>query len=115
MTKAGKAVSKGMRPKHVPQRMCIVCRSRFEKRQLVRLVRTEIETVVIDPGGKRNGRGAYLCDQAACWHAAFTTGILERALKTTIDESARRILLLSGLERVSEPSTENVPSSQEIA
>jgi predicted RNA-binding protein YlxR (DUF448 family) len=47
----------------------------------VRLVRTPEGQVVVDPTGKRSGRGAYLCDQAACWRQALARGILTRALK----------------------------------
>ena len=76
---------KGPRPKHVPQRMCVSCRERSAKRTLVRIVRTQEGTVEIDPKGKRNGRGAYLCDDPACWERALRTGALANALKTTID------------------------------
>jgi predicted RNA-binding protein YlxR (DUF448 family) len=37
--------------------------------------------VVIDPTGKRSGRGAYVCDASACWQTALKRGILPRALK----------------------------------
>lgn len=53
--------------KHTPQRTCIVCRQKFDKRQLTRIVRTPDSGIVIDPSGKRNGRGAYVCDQVVCW------------------------------------------------
>jgi predicted RNA-binding protein YlxR (DUF448 family) len=33
------AAKKGPRPKHIPQRTCIVCRQKQDKRNLVRLVR----------------------------------------------------------------------------
>jgi predicted RNA-binding protein YlxR (DUF448 family) len=52
---------KGLRPKHVPRRTCVACRETDAKRQLIRLVRTPEGTVEVDPTGKRNGRGAYLC------------------------------------------------------
>ena len=80
--------SKGPRPKHVPQRMCVACRDHAAKRTLTRLVRTPEGSVEIDPTGKRDGRGAYLCDRLACWERALTTGALGRALKTTIDAAA---------------------------
>jgi predicted RNA-binding protein YlxR (DUF448 family) len=65
--------------------MCIACRERSAKRTLVRIVRTPEGTVEVDPTGKRNGRGAYLCDDPACWAHALKTGSLAQALKTTID------------------------------
>lgn len=75
---------KGPRPRHVPQRMCISCRTHDAKRGLHRIVRTPEGPVELDPTGKRNGRGAYLCGSPACWEKALATGQLARALKTEI-------------------------------
>jgi uncharacterized protein len=72
---------KGQRPKHVPQRMCVSCRERSAKRTLIRIVRGPDGAVDIDPTGRRNGRGAYLCDDPACWTRAVANGQLARALK----------------------------------
>lgn len=76
------------RRKHSPQRSCIVCRRQVDKRQLTRVVRTLESGVVIDPTGKRNGRGAYLCDQPACWEKATRQpGILNGALNAQVTEA----------------------------
>src|SRR5215207_11596032 len=72
--------TKNRRPKHIPQRMCVACRDHTAKRVLIRVVRTVDGTVEIDPTGRKNGRGAYLCGQAACWERALKTGLLGRAL-----------------------------------
>lgn len=80
---------KGPRPKHVPQRMCVACRTRDAKRGYVRLVRTAEHGVLIDPTGKRNGRGAYLCRKRSCWQRALDGRALEHALKTQITEEQR--------------------------
>lgn len=74
-------MAKQGRRKHVPQRTCVVCRSAQDKRQLTRLVYDPVEGVVIDLTGKRKGRGAYLCQDAACWQQAVTSSVLERALR----------------------------------
>jgi predicted RNA-binding protein YlxR (DUF448 family) len=78
---------KGPRPKHVPQRMCIACRGHDAKRGLHRIVRTPEGEVTLDPSGRRNGRGAYLCGQVACWEKAVGSGLLSRALNVDIDET----------------------------
>ena len=65
--------------------MCTVCRERDAKRTLYRIVRTPERTVEPDPTGRRNGRGAYLCNRASCWQKALTGGMLERALNIEID------------------------------
>jgi predicted RNA-binding protein YlxR (DUF448 family) len=83
---------KGPRPKHIPQRMCVSCRERSAKRTLVRIVRTPEGTIEVDPTGKRNGRGAYLCDDPACWGRALKSGSLAHALKTTIDTDTSNAL-----------------------
>ncbi len=72
--------------KHVPQRTCIVCRQVKNKRELVRVVRTPDQRVVVDPTGKAAGRGAYLCNTAQCWQTAFQRGALARALKVEISD-----------------------------
>jgi predicted RNA-binding protein YlxR (DUF448 family) len=75
------------RVKHTPQRTCIVCRQKFDKRHLTRIVRTPEMTVVVDSTGKKNGRGAYLCDQTACWDDVIQNiGLLNQALKTKVSE-----------------------------
>ncbi|HRE48965.1 MAG TPA: YlxR family protein [Aggregatilineales bacterium] len=86
-TKTGKP-----HPKHIPQRMCVVCRESAAKRTLTRIVRTPDAGVQIDPSGKRNGRGAYLCDDPACWKRAAETDVLEKALRTALTEADRQRL-----------------------
>lgn len=79
------------RQKHTPVRTCVVCRAKGDKRALTRLVRTE-HGVFIDPTGKMNGRGAYLCDQESCWERALNGGVLNGALRTTLTEEDRNRL-----------------------
>jgi hypothetical protein len=57
------------------------------KRQLVRIVRTS-DGALIDPTGKRAGRGAYLHDRRSCWEAALR-GSLARALKMELTTADR--------------------------
>lgn len=80
----GRRKSKPVRQKHVPIRTCISCRETGAKRGLVRLVRTPEGDVRIDPTGRQNGRGAYLCHKPACWERAISTPILNRALNTQL-------------------------------
>jgi predicted RNA-binding protein YlxR (DUF448 family) len=64
--------------------MCVVCREVQGKRALIRIVRTPNEGVLVDPTGKRAGRGAYLCHRAACWEKALSSHALSRALHVTL-------------------------------
>ena len=89
------------RAKHVPQRTCVACRNKYDKRQITRLVRTtpndDGETsVVIDITGKRNGRGAYLCDNPTCWQNAIKRNMLNIALKTELTDAEKAMILDAG-------------------
>ncbi len=79
------------RRKHVPQRSCVACRQKFDKRDLTRLVYT-VEGLQIDPKGKQNGRGAYLCSSAGCWKRAHQSNILERALRVSLTQADKQRL-----------------------
>ncbi len=84
--------SRRARVKHVPQRTCLACRKVKPKQELVRLVRLSDGTIEIDPGGKKAGRGAYLCGLPECWDIGLKGGRLERALRTVITVTNREQL-----------------------
>ena len=44
-----------------PMRMCVGCHEMREKRDLIRVLKMQDNTFCIDPAGRKNGRGAYLC------------------------------------------------------
>ena len=75
---------RGLKPRHVPQRTCIVTRQTGDKRRLIRLVRTPEGRVEVDATGKRNGRGAYLTADRAVWERALGSNTLAHALKVEI-------------------------------
>ncbi|MCB9436043.1 MAG: YlxR family protein [Anaerolineales bacterium] len=77
------------RRKHTPQRTCVVCHETTAKRTLTRLVRTTEQGVQLDPTGKANGRGAYLCDNPVCWERAIQSDVLAKALRTTLTAEDR--------------------------
>ncbi|TVR18916.1 MAG: YlxR family protein [Anaerolineaceae bacterium] len=74
--------------RRTPERMCAVCRTKHSKRALTRLVNTP-DGIMLDPSGKLNGRGAYLCEDRVCWERAVNTSVLEKALRVTLDDDAR--------------------------
>ncbi len=75
-----------------PQRTCLGCRETKNKELLIRVVRTPEGTVELDPTGRKNGRGAYLCRNAACLKKALKSKALGRALKTEIPEGTAEAL-----------------------
>ena len=109
-----KAAGSGRRPKHVPQRMCVACREREAKRALIRVVRTPQGSVEIDPTGKRNGRGAYLCDRATCWDRALSTNALARALNTTIEPETLECLRRHGAALATSVDVVELPMTNEV-
>ncbi len=71
-------------PKKIPMRMCVGCREMKPKKELLRVVRSPEGEVSIDPGGKKSGRGAYVCNQEACLMRAIKQRQLDRALEVTL-------------------------------
>ena len=55
-------------------------------------MRTPDGRVVIDPSGRMDGRGAYVCNNEECGRAAFERGGLQRALAVPIPVDVRAML-----------------------
>ena len=62
------------------------CRERKAKREMIRVVRCTDGTVSLDFGGKRNGRGAYICPDPECLKKAIRSKVRDRSLEVTIPE-----------------------------
>ncbi|HEV3124194.1 MAG TPA: YlxR family protein [Candidatus Dormibacteraeota bacterium] len=73
--------------RHLPERTCIGCRAARPKRELIRLVLPAAGPVRVDPTGKEEGRGAYICRQTGttCLTQARRRRVLVRAFRTTAD------------------------------
>ena len=72
--------------KKIPQRQCMGCRERKNKRDMIRVVRSPEGNVSLDFGGKLNGRGAYLCPNPECLKQAIRSKALDRSLEVAIPE-----------------------------
>ena len=75
-----------MQQKKIPQRQCMGCRERKEKREMIRVVRGPEGGVSLDFRGKAPGRGAYICPDMACLKKAVRSKALERSLEVAIPE-----------------------------
>lgn len=73
--------------KKIPQRTCVICHSKFEKRDLLRIVLNNEGEIFFDPTGKANGRGAYICQSEDCLNQFLSKNYLERAFKRKIDSA----------------------------
>ena len=71
-------------PKKIPMRQCVGCREMKPKKELIRVVRSPEGQVSLDFGGKKPGRGAYVCHNVECLRKARKTRALERAFEVTI-------------------------------
>jgi len=69
-----------------PMRLCLGCGAQRDKRELVRIVRTPEGEVRVDPTGKANGRGAYICPQGECLDRALKSKRLGRALEAEVSQ-----------------------------
>ncbi len=47
----------------IPIRMCVICKARKPKYELIRLVRNSEGKIVVDLSFKMLGRGAYICQE----------------------------------------------------
>jgi len=72
--------------KKVPMRMCVACREMHPKKSLIRIVSSKDEGVMVDPTGKRSGKGAYLCRTSECIAKANKIAGLKRAFEREIPE-----------------------------
>jgi predicted RNA-binding protein YlxR (DUF448 family) len=81
-----------MKVKKIPQRTCIGCKTVRPKKELIRIVRTPENEVLIDPTGKKSGRGAYICPSLACLELAFKGSLLDKALEIKLDEISKNQL-----------------------
>lgn len=73
-----------MTNKKIPMRQCVGCAQMKAKKELIRVIKTPEDQVVLDTTGRKNGRGAYICLDPECLKKARKSKGLERSLKTVI-------------------------------
>jgi hypothetical protein len=75
-----------MKQKKIPLRMCVVTREKYEKRELLRIVRTPDKEVLIDTTSRMNGKGAYLKKDIEVINKARKNKILDRVLEIEVPD-----------------------------
>lgn len=87
--------------KKIPMRRCLGCMQSFPKQDLIRVVRTPENEVLVDLKGKKSGRGAYLCKDKACLKKAIKAKRLQSNLEVQISEELLEALAkeLDGIEQ----------------
>jgi predicted RNA-binding protein YlxR (DUF448 family) len=96
-----------MKPRKIPMRMCVGCREMKEKRELIRIVRTPEGETLIDPTGKKSGRGAYVCRSPECLKRAIKQKQLERQLQVSLTDEVNEALMAE-MNRL---ATEGIPEA----
>lgn len=70
--------------KKIPMRQCVGCREMKNKKEMLRIIISSENEILLDTTGKKNGRGAYICPDRECLAQAIKNKGLERSLKTAI-------------------------------
>lgn len=73
-----------MNTRKVPLRKCTGCGEMKSKKEMIRVIKTPEDNITIDATGKKNGRGAYICNSLECLRKASKSRGFERSLKTSI-------------------------------
>lgn len=72
--------------KSLPQRTCIGCGLKKDKKELIRIVKNKNGDISIDKTGKAQGRGAYICNQIECFEKTVKSKKLEKTFEMKIEE-----------------------------
>jgi len=68
-------------------RTCVVTKEKFPKKELIRVVRTPDNQVLVDENGKVNGHGAYLKKDILVIEKAKKTKVLDKYLEISISDT----------------------------
>ena len=93
----------------IPQRSCVVCRTKRDKKDLLRVVLTPEGDIKFDPTGRAAGRGSYLCRNEECIKAELKkSGKLAKGLRHSVSADELSALAQDILKQAAkaEPSKE---------
>lgn len=72
--------------KTIPMRQCVGCREMKKKKELIRVIKNNENKIFVDLTGKKNGRGAYICNSMECLEKAIKSKSLDRAFNMVIQD-----------------------------
>ena len=81
-----------MANKKIPMRQCIGCREMKPKKEMIRVIKTAEDEIILDTTGRKNGRGAYICPESECLKKAIKCKGLERSFKMPIPKDLYEML-----------------------
>jgi len=75
-----------MKQRKIPLRTCVVTKEKYEKKDLIRIVKNNNNEIFVDESGKANGRGAYIKKDTEVLEKAKSSKILDRCLEMTVPD-----------------------------
>lgn len=78
--------------KKIPMRMCIGCGENKPKKELIRIVKSPDGEISLDTTGKKSGRGAYICQNQACFQQAMKAHRLEKNFSCKISAEIYEVM-----------------------
>lgn len=81
-----------MSTRKLPLRQCIGCGEMKNKKEMIRVLKTSEDEILLDTTGRKNGRGAYLCPSMECFKKAVKSKGLERSFKMAIPKEVYEAL-----------------------
>ena len=81
-----------MANKKIPMRQCIGCGEMKPKKEMIRVIKTAEDEIILDTTGRKNGRGAYICPASECLQKAIKRKGLERSFKMPIPKDVYEML-----------------------
>ncbi len=87
----------------IPMRKCTGCGEMKNKKEMIRVIKTPQEEIMLDTTGKKNGRGAYICNSIDCLNKAIRQKGLERSLKIEIPKNIYNSLLMQFTNTQNDP------------
>lgn len=72
--------------KKMPQRTCMGCNEKKDKKDLIRIVKNSSNEISVDTSGKQDGRGAYVCNDIKCLERLIKSKRLEKVFEMKISD-----------------------------
>lgn len=79
-------MTKVLKQRKIPQRKCVACGERGDKKSLMRIVKNKEGEVFLDPTGKANGRGTYLHLTEECVEKSIKTRAIQRSFQSEVPD-----------------------------
>jgi len=83
-----------------PMRTCLGCGEKQPKNEMLRIVKTVDQEIILDKTGKTNGRGCYVCKNESCMANIIKQKKLSRSFEMNVPNEIYDVLLAQFKELV---------------